>query len=52
MVVVLLGAPQGGAEQQVAHPGLNEGEGGAVGVSGGHHHLEAEGDSQKSSVSS
>ena len=42
VVVVLLRAAQRGAEQQVADPGLDEGEGGAVGVPGGHHHLEEE----------
>lgn len=43
MVVVFLRDAQWGAEQQMANPGLDEGEGGAVRVSGGHHHLEANG---------
>lgn len=40
VVVVLLGSTQRGAEQQVADPGFNEGEGRAVGVSSSHQHLE------------
>ena len=42
-MVVFLRAGQRGAEQQVADPGLDEGKGGAVGVSGGHKHLETDG---------
>lgn len=38
-MVVFLRSTQRGAEQQVANPGLDEGEGGAVRVSGSHHHL-------------
>lgn len=43
MMVVFLRSAERGAEQQVANPGLNEGEGGAVRVSGGHHHLKKDG---------
>lgn len=43
MVVVFLRSTQRGAEQQVANPGLNEGEGRAVRMTGGHHHLREEG---------
>lgn len=39
VVVVVLGSAQSGAEQQEANPGLDEGEGGAVGVTSRHHHL-------------
>lgn len=39
MMVVLFSAAERRAKQQVTDPGLNEGEGGAVGVSGRHHHL-------------
>lgn len=42
-MVVFLRDAQRGAEQQVADPGLDEGEGGAVRVSGGHKHLETDG---------
>lgn len=47
VMVVLLAAAQRRAEQQVTNPGLNEGEGGAVRVSGGHHHLEGQRDAHK-----
>ena len=47
--MVFLRATQRGAEQQVADPGLDEGEGGAMRVSGGHHHLEEDGVSQRRS---
>lgn len=39
VMVVLLAAAEGRAEQQVTNPGLDEGEGGTVRVSGRHHHL-------------
>jgi len=39
VVVVRGAATQRGAEERVAEPGLDEGEGGAVGVAGGHRHL-------------
>lgn len=38
-VVVFIRPAQRGAKQQVADPGFNEGEGRAVRVSSGHHHL-------------
>ncbi len=50
MMVVFLRSTQRGSEQQVASPGLNEGKGGAVRVSGGHHHLQEDGASQRRSV--
>lgn len=40
--MVFLRSTQRGAEQQVANPGFNEGEGGAVRVSSGHRHLKQE----------
>lgn len=40
MVVVLLTTSQRGAKQQMANPGLDEGEGGAVRVAGSHPDLE------------
>lgn len=40
MMVVLLTTAQWRSKQQVANPRLDEGEGGAVRVPGGHHHLE------------
>lgn len=50
-MVVFLRSTQRGAEKQVANPGLDEGEGGAVRVSGSHHHLKERGVSQRRSES-
>lgn len=47
MVVVVLASARRGAEQQEANPGLDEGEGGAVRVTGGHHHLRSDKASQR-----
>lgn len=47
MMVVFHRYAQRGAKQQVANPGLNEGEGGAMRVSSSHHHLEEEEVSQR-----
>lgn len=41
--MVFLRSSHWGAEEHVANPGLDEGEGGAVRVSGRHHHLNEEG---------
>lgn len=49
VVVILLTATQGGAEEQMANPGFNEGEGGAVRVTGSRHHLEDQWDTQRNS---
>lgn len=44
VMVVLVRRAQRGTEQQVANPGLDEGEGGEVRVPGGHHHLRGQED--------
>lgn len=45
--MVFLRSTQRRAEQQVANPGLNESERGAVRVSGGHHNLREDNVSQR-----
>lgn len=40
MVVIVLRGAQRGAEQEVANPGLDEGEGGAVRVTSSHEDLQ------------
>lgn len=47
VMVVLLRDTQRRSEQQVANPGLHKGEGGAMRVSGGHHHLRGRGDREE-----
>lgn len=50
-MVVFLATAQRRAEEQMANPGLNEAEGGAVRVAGRHHHLEGQKGPENISVS-
>lgn len=47
VVVAVLRSAQRGAEQQETDPGLHKGEGGAMRVTSGHHHLRGDDTSQE-----